>query len=149
MLLPVRPRGAGEGTGSCREESGKSGREGNLAPTLNALNANDLSRYPELTYLVGGGLDEKHPHAGLSTQRAQHRQCRRLLVLLRPKPPEVRDQALGGVACRRRQMTTARVSTSNCEFPPFGTRSVQLSERKRGTLLPKRHQIKHLDFVAS
>jgi len=28
-----------------------------------------------------------------------------------------------------------------------GIRSVQLSERKRGMLLPKRHQIKHLDFV--
>jgi hypothetical protein len=31
----------------------------------------------------------------------------------------------------------------------FGTTSVQLSERKRGTLLPKRHQIKHLEFVIS
>src|SRR5271157_2515015 len=41
-------------------------------------------------------------HAGLSTQRARHRQ-RRLLALLRPKPPAVRGQALAGVACRRRQ----------------------------------------------
>ena len=40
-------------------------------------------------------------------------------------------------------------ATSNCGFPAFGTRSVQLSERKRGTLLPKRHQIKHLEFVPS
>jgi hypothetical protein len=40
-------------------------------------------------------------------------------------------------------MTTAKVLTNNCGFPPFGTRSVQLSERRRGTLLPKRHQIKH------
>jgi hypothetical protein len=31
----------------------------------------------------------------------------------------------------------------------FGTTSVQLSERKRGTPLPKRHQIKHLEFVIS
>ena len=46
-------------------------------------------------------------------------------------------------------MTTAKVSTNNCGFPLFGTRSVQLSERKRGTLLPKRHQIKHLEFVVS
>jgi hypothetical protein len=29
----------------------------------------------------------------------------------------------------------------------FGTISVQLSERKSGTLFPKRHQIKHLEFV--
>src|ERR1035438_224782 len=46
-------------------------------------------------------------------------------------------------------MITARVSTSNCGFPPFGTRSVQLSERKNGLLTPKRHQIKHLEFVIS
>src|ERR1039457_718968 len=46
-------------------------------------------------------------------------------------------------------MTTARVSTGNCGFPPFGTRSVQLSERKNGLLTPKRHQIKHLEFVIS
>jgi hypothetical protein len=31
----------------------------------------------------------------------------------------------------------------------LGTTSVQLSERKRGTPLPKRHQIKHLEFVIS
>src|SRR3989442_9005639 len=49
------------------------------------------------------GLGEQHPHAGLSTQRAQHRQRRRLLALLRPKQPAVRGQALAGVACRRRQ----------------------------------------------
>ena len=36
-----------------------------------------------------------------------------------------------------------------CNLRLFGTRSVQLSERKRGTLLPKRHQIKHLEFVVS
>jgi hypothetical protein len=41
------------------------------------------------------------------------------------------------------------VSTNNRGFTPFGTRSVQLSERKRGRLLPKRHQIKHLEFVVS
>ena len=71
-------------------------------------------------------------------------------ALLRPKPPAaVRDQALAAAACRRCQMTTARESTSNCEFPHFGTRSVQLSERKSGGLLPKRHQIKHLEFVIS
>ena len=52
--------------------------------------------------LAVGGLGEQHPHAGLSTQRAQHRQRRRLLALLRPKPPAVRGQALPGVACRRR-----------------------------------------------
>src|SRR5580658_11094035 len=46
-------------------------------------------------------------------------------------------------------MTTAKVSTNNCGFSPFGTRSVQLSERKSGRLLPKRHQIKHLEFVVS
>ena len=34
-------------------------------------------------------------------------------------------------------------------IPSFGTRSVQLSERKSGRLLPKRHQIKHLEFVVS
>jgi hypothetical protein len=34
---------------------------------------------------------------------AQHRQRRRRLALLRPKPPAVRGQALAGVACRRRQ----------------------------------------------
>jgi hypothetical protein len=53
---------------------------------------------------------------------------------------------------RRRQaslMTTAKVSTNNCGFPPFGTRSVRLSERKSSRLLPKRHQIKHLKFVVS
>jgi hypothetical protein len=44
-------------------------------------------------------------------------------------------------------MTTAKVSTNNCGFPPFGTTSVQLSERKSSRLLPKRHQIKHLEFV--
>src|SRR5713226_4792955 len=53
--------------------------------------------------LAVGGLGEQHPHAGLSTQRAQHRQRRRLLALLRPKQPAVRGQALAGVACRRRQ----------------------------------------------
>ena len=42
--------------------------------------------------LAVGGLGEQHPHAGLSTQRAQHRQRRRLLV----KPPAVRGQALAG-----------------------------------------------------
>src|SRR2546428_2251066 len=42
--------------------------------------------------LAVGGLGEQHPHAGLSTQRAQHRQRRRLLALLRPKPPAVRGQ---------------------------------------------------------
>src|ERR1035438_1961462 len=31
-----------------------------------------------------------------------------------------------------------------CNLRLFGTRSVQLSQRKRGTLPPKRHQIKHL-----
>jgi hypothetical protein len=31
----------------------------------------------------------------------------------------------------------------------FGTTSVQLSERKNGALLPKRHQMKHLEFVVS
>ena len=31
----------------------------------------------------------------------------------------------------------------------FGTGSVQLSERKAGFLTPKRHQIKHLEFVVS
>jgi hypothetical protein len=46
-------------------------------------------------------------------------------------------------------MTTAKGSTNNFGFRPFGTRSVQLSERKRDTLLPKRHQIKHLEFVVS
>ena len=34
-------------------------------------------------------------------------------------------------------------------FPTFGTSSGQLSERKSGRLLPKRHQIKHLEFVIS
>jgi len=29
----------------------------------------------------------------------------------------------------------------------FGTNSVQLRERKNGPLAPKRHQIKHLDFL--
>ena len=29
----------------------------------------------------------------------------------------------------------------------LGTSSVRLSERKRGLLIPKRHQIKHLEFV--
>src|SRR3989442_12401005 len=53
--------------------------------------------------LAVGGIGEQHPHAGLSTQRAQHRQRRRLLALLRPKPPAVRGQALAGVACRGRQ----------------------------------------------
>jgi len=33
--------------------------------------------------------------------------------------------------------------------PTFGTSSVQLSERKSGALLPKRHQTKHLEFVLS
>src|SRR5438094_7359702 len=50
--------------------------------------------------LAVGGVGEQHPHAGLSTQRAQRR---RLLALLRPKQPAVRGQALAGVACRRRQ----------------------------------------------
>jgi len=31
----------------------------------------------------------------------------------------------------------------------LGTTSVQLSERKNGFLTPKRHQIKHLEFVIS
>src|ERR1700687_2405449 len=60
-----------------------------LAPNLAALS-------------VTCNLRKQHPHAGLSTQRAQHRQ-RRLLALLRPKQPAVRGQALAGVACRRRQ----------------------------------------------
>src|ERR1700730_9590595 len=60
-----------------------------LAPNLAALS-------------VTRNLRKQHPHAGLSTQRAQHRQ-RRLLALLRPKQPTVRGQALAGVACRRRQ----------------------------------------------
>jgi hypothetical protein len=29
----------------------------------------------------------------------------------------------------------------------FGTNSVQLRERKNGPLVPKRHQMKHLDFL--
>src|SRR5580658_203497 len=33
------------------------------------------------------------------------------------------------------------------DSPIFGTTSVQLSERKGGLLTPKRHQIKHLEFV--
>ena len=33
------------------------------------------------------------------------------------------------------------------DSPTFGTTSVQLSERKNGFLTPKRHQIKHLEFV--
>jgi len=35
------------------------------------------------------------------------------------------------------------------DSPTFGTTSVQLSERKNGFLTPKRHQIKHLEFVIS
>jgi hypothetical protein len=31
--------------------------------------------------------------------------------------------------------------------PVLGTTSVQLSERKAGLLTPKRHQLKHLEFV--
>src|SRR5262245_2846911 len=46
---------------------------------------------------------EQHPSAGVSTQRAQHRQRRRLLELLRPKQPAAPGQALAGAACRRRQ----------------------------------------------
>src|SRR5258708_5212654 len=53
--------------------------------------------------LAVGGLGEQHSHAGLSPQRAQHRQCRCLLALLRPEPPAVRGQTLAGVACWRRQ----------------------------------------------
>jgi hypothetical protein len=53
--------------------------------------------------LAVGGLGERHPHADLSTERAQHRQRRRLLAPLRPKPPAVRGQALAGAAFRRRQ----------------------------------------------
>ena len=34
-------------------------------------------------------------------------------------------------------------------FLILGTASVQLSERKSGPLFPKRHQIKHLEFVLS
>jgi hypothetical protein len=55
--------------------------------------------------LAVGGLGEQHPHAGLSTQRAQHRQRRRILALLRPKQPAVRGRAFAGVACRQRQKT--------------------------------------------
>ena len=46
-------------------------------------------------------------------------------------------------------MTTAKVSHRHCGFPVFGTTSVQLSERNNGELFPKRHQIKHLEFVVS
>src|SRR5437763_11933422 len=53
--------------------------------------------------LAVGGLGERHPHAGLSTQRAQHLQRRRFLALLQPKPAAVRGQALAGAACRRHQ----------------------------------------------
>jgi hypothetical protein len=45
-------------------------------------------------------------------------------------------------------MTTASVDEQS-RTPPFGTRSVQLRERKSGGLFPKRHQIKHLEFVIS
>ena len=41
--------------------------------------------------------------SALRTQRAQHRQRRCLLALLRPKQPAVRRQALAGLAWRRRQ----------------------------------------------
>jgi hypothetical protein len=39
------------------------------------------------------------------------------------------------------------VSTVQVPIGFFGTTSVQLSERKNGFLTPKRHQIKHLEFV--
>jgi hypothetical protein len=57
-------------------------------------------------------LGEQHPHARLSTRRAQHcyvwrertnGQRRGLLALLRPKAQAVRGQALTGVAYKRRQ----------------------------------------------
>ena len=34
-----------------------------------------------------------------------------------------------------------------CVLWEFGTNSVQLRERKNGPLAPKRHQMKHLDFL--
>ena len=43
-------------------------------------------------FLAVGGLGGQHLHAGLSTQRAQHRQRRRLLALLRHKQPAVQGQ---------------------------------------------------------
>ena len=36
------------------------------------------------------------------------------------------------------------VARSSCQI--LGTTSVQLCERKNGVVLPKRHQMKHLDF---
>ena len=67
--------------------------------------------------LAVGGLGEQHPHAGLSTQRAQHRQRRRLLALLRPKQPAVRGQALAGVA------RTPVAFTPTCPARPIAVHS--------------------------
>jgi hypothetical protein len=46
-------------------------------------------------------------------------------------------------------MTTAKVSTNNCGFHSFRYKIGTTEREKRSRLPPKRHQIKHLEFVAS
>jgi hypothetical protein len=52
--------------------------------------------------ILGAWRTRATSRSGWPWQRAQHRERRRLLALLRPKPPAVRGQALAGVACGRR-----------------------------------------------
>jgi hypothetical protein len=40
------------------------------------------------------------------------------------------------------------VPPQHCVVWEFGTNSVQLRERKNGSLAPSRHQMKHLDFLS-
>src|SRR5216684_2287715 len=89
QIPPHRQRGGGQRRRRCRH---------GLAPArpcaMRARTTWSSSAPGVLERLLAvGGLGEQNPDAGLATQRDQHRQ-RRLLALLRPKPPAVRGQTL-------------------------------------------------------
>src|SRR5262249_60118160 len=72
------------------------------AGSPNARLANGLVSEPSSDFSQWVALVSNIRMPGLSTQRAPHRQRRRLVALPRTKQLAMRDQALTGVACRRR-----------------------------------------------
>jgi len=56
-------------------------------------------------------------------------------------------QRKGGTKGIKQEVKGGKQHSTVCSGREFGTNSVQLRERKNGSLAPKRHQMKHLDFL--
>ena len=58
-------------------------------------------------------------------------------------------QRKGGTKGIKQEVKGGKQHSSVCSgWMEFGTNSVQLRERKNGFLVPKRHWMKHLDFLS-